>query len=165
MDETAAIGNALRGASQCPLGRVFHSPSTGNMILAMPISPPESLAELSEQLQAALHGKTFGGIFFWRFALVRPHDQAYGLSATRIEGEQLDLVFLHASGQGSAGTLSVWSPGGLEIGAASVSLRRAARLRLDDSEAWLDGDHYRIRTPRGEGAFPLGEAAALSLQF
>ena len=131
----------------------------------MPDIKIQPLAELSQQLLAALHGRTFGAIFFWRFALVRPHDQAFKALSIRTEGERLDLEFSHASGDGKPGTLSVWSPAGLEISAASLSLRHAARLRLDDSEAWPDGTQYRIRTPRGEGAFALGDSPALTLQF
>ncbi len=131
----------------------------------MPDSASQSLADLADRLQAALQGKTFGAIFFWKFALVRPHDQAYRLLSARVAGDRLDLEFLHDSGQGAPGVLSVWSPSGLEITAAAASLRQAARLRLDDSEAWPDGGEYRIRTPRGEGVFPLGDSPALTLQF
>lgn len=122
------------------------------------------LPELADQLRAALSGKPFGGIRFWRFALLRPQDQAYELVSTHVEGDRLDLVFVHASHQGLPGVLSVWSPEGLEIAGGAVSLRQAARLRLDDNEAWLDGEEYRIRTPRGEGAFPFGDSPALTLE-
>lgn len=122
------------------------------------------LSDLADPLRAALLGKTFGGIRFWRFALVRPHDQAYELVSTHIDGDRLDLVFVHASREGLPGVLSVWSPAGLEITDGGISLREAARLRLDDNEAWPDGDQYRIRTPRGEGAFSLGDSPALTLE-
>ena len=39
----------------------------------------------------------------------------------------------------------------------------AARLKLDETEAWLDGERYGLRTPRGEGAFDVGDALALTL--
>lgn len=126
---------------------------------------PQSLSELAEQLDAALRGKTFGALFFWKFALVRPHDQAYQVLSVRADGDRLDVEFLHASGAGTPGILSIWSPAGLEVSDSAVSLRLASRLRLDDSEAWPDGEEYRIRTPRGEGPFPLGDSPALTLQF
>lgn len=125
----------------------------------------QSLSDFADTLANAMHGKTFGGIFFWRFALVRPHDQAYSLLSVRAEGERLDLTFRHASGAGTAGVLSVFAPAGLQITDAGICVRTAARLRLDESEAWPDGGEYRIRTPRGEGQFAIGDSPALTLQF
>ena len=123
------------------------------------------IADVATQLRNYFLNRPFGAIRFWRFAVVRPHDQSFELVSTRIDGDRLDLSFVHASHQGTAGVLSIWSPQGLEISAKGVIVRRAARLRLDDSEAWLDGDSYRIRTPRGEGSFAISGTEALALEI
>jgi hypothetical protein len=120
---------------------------------------------LAGLLLAALRDRTVGSIFFWRFAPVRPQDQAFIATSVSIEGERFDLELSHAAGTGSPAALSIWSPGGLEVTATSVCLRQAARLRLGRNEAWADGDDYRIRTPFGEGSFSRGDSPALILQF
>lgn len=124
-----------------------------------------SVSEIAEQLRCRFLHKPFGVIRFWRFAVVRPNDQSYELVSTLAEGDRLDLGFVHASGQGRPGVLSVWAPEGLAFTEGGITLHGASRLRLDDDEAWIDdGKQYRIRTPRGEGAFDINEAVALTLE-
>lgn len=106
----------------------------------------------------------FGCVRFWRFALVRPNDQQFILTAVHAEGTRLDLSVAHASHSGHATVLSVWDAQGWQRSGSGVTLQHASRLRWDDHEAWLDGDdQYRIRTPRGEGGFPLQPGPALTL--
>ncbi|MCE1184221.1 MAG: hypothetical protein LWW92_01265 [Rhodocyclales bacterium] len=124
-----------------------------------------SLETLAETVRQGFLQRNFGSIRFWRFAVVRPSDQSYVLVDVRTAGDRLDLVFRHASGQGQEGVLSVWQPEGLSLDGVGLSLQRANRLRLDDSEAWTDGGReYHIRTPRGEGAFEINDAGALRLE-
>ena len=118
---------------------------------------------LAEQIRAGFLNRPFGVIRFWRFAVVRPNDQSYVLVSTHADGDRLDLVFVHESRQGLASVLSVWGPEGLSLDEAGLTLAGAARLKLDDAEAWADGARYGVRTPRGEGAFDRDGGPALIL--
>lgn len=118
---------------------------------------------LAEQIRASFLSCPFGVIRFWRFAVVRPNDQSFVLVSTHAEGDRLDLVFVHESRAGLASVLSVWSPEGLTLADGGLVLAGAARLKLDDAEAWLDGARYGVRTPRGEGGFDVNDAPALTL--
>lgn len=122
-----------------------------------------SLTDIAQTLQGSFLHRPFGAIRFWRFAVVRPHDQMFELVSVSTTGDRLDLSLCHASHTGHASPLSVWSPADITITDQGVIIRDAARLRLDDNEAWRDGDTYRIRTPRGEGGFPHADAPALTL--
>lgn len=125
---------------------------------------PASLSAAAQALRDGFIDRSFGAIRFWRFAVVRPHDQAYRLTEIRQEADRLDLVFMHDSGQGSPGIISVWSPEGVTVGDTGVVVQSLARVRMDDNEAWPDGEKYRIRTPRGEGEFEINGAPALTLE-
>ncbi|MBL8472947.1 MAG: hypothetical protein KF778_21575 [Rhodocyclaceae bacterium] len=125
-----------------------------------------SAQQAAELLRGSFLQQPFGAIRFWRFAVVRPHDQAYTLVSTHADADRLDLAFVHASGQGLPGLISVWQPEGVNVSSRGVTIKTAARVRMDDSEAWTDdGSKYHIRTPRGEGAFDIGEADALTLEI
>jgi len=128
---------------------------------------PDTPAALAERLRKEFLGQPFGIIRFWRFAVVRPNDQSYVLISTHLEGDRLDLVYVHESRQGLAGVLSVWGAQGLEAAPAElgrgIALRSAERLRFEQAEAWQEGERYRIRTPRGEGDFPIAGTPALTL--
>jgi len=124
----------------------------------------DDIQQLAAQLRHDFLNRAFGAIRFWRFAVVRPHDQAFELVSVAVEGDRLDLELRHASQAGGTSLMSVWSPAGLSIGPAGVLIGTAARLRFDDNEAWLDGADYRIRTPRGEGGFAVSGAEALTLE-
>lgn len=125
-----------------------------------------SAAEAAQLLRASFLHKAFGAIRFWRFAVVRPHDQSYVLVSTHADGDRLDLGFVHESGQGLPGTISVWMPAGVTLSQRGLTIRTAARVRMDDNEAWTeDGTKYHVRTPRGEGAFDVGDADALTLEI
>lgn len=113
----------------------------------------------------------FGGIWFWRFAVVRPHDQGQHLTDCQVEGDgpdtRLVLTLEHASGQGHTARLDIWQPEGLSITGQGLHLARATRLRFGPAEAWPDtgaAGQYRIRTAQGEGGFPMEDAPALLLQ-
>jgi hypothetical protein len=124
-----------------------------------------SLESIAEAVRSGFLKHSFGSIRFWRFAVVRPSDQSYELQDVRCTADRLDLVFRHASGQGQDGVLSIWQPSGLSLEGSSLRIHAAARLRLDDNEAWSDGSsQYHIRTARGEGAFEINEASALNLE-
>ena len=133
----------------------------------MSMTPDPSAAELAEQIRAAFPAgfldRPFGVIRFWRFAVVRPNDQSFVLVSTHAEADRLDLVFVHEQRAGLASVLSIWGATGLQISDDGLTLRGAARLKLDDTEAWLDGERYGLRTPRGEGGFDVGDALALTL--
>lgn len=124
-----------------------------------------SLSAAAELLRSSFIDRSFGAIRFWRFAVVRPHDQAYRLTSVAVEGDRLDLVFIHDSGQGLPGVISLWAPQGVSVGEKGVTVRELARVRMDDNEAWADGAKYRIRTPRGEGEFDINGADALTLEI
>lgn len=125
----------------------------------------EAAAQIAETLRGAFLDRPFGVIRFWKFAVVRPGDQSFVLVSTHADGDRLDLVLVHESRKGLAAVISVWSPEGLETaeGGDGIALRGAARLRHAEAEAWLDGDRYRLRTPRGEGDFAVEDAPALTL--
>lgn len=125
--------------------------------------PSLSVTDIAQALQDSFLHRPFGAIRFWRFAVVRPHDQMFELVSVTTTGDRLDLNLCHASHTGHTSPLSIWSPADLTISDQGVVIRDAARLRLDDSEAWHDGDTYRIRTPRGEGGFPRADTPALTL--
>jgi hypothetical protein len=123
-----------------------------------------ALLHTAAELRSRFLHQPFGSIRFWRFAVVRPHDQSFELLDARVASDRVNLIFRHASGQGQTGVLSIWAPQGLTISASGVVLQEAERLRMDDNEAWVQGDEYRIRTPRGEGGFPRSGTAALTLE-
>lgn len=123
-------------------------------------------AHLAAELRRQFLHKPFGIIKFWGFSVVPPNDQSYELVATHADGDRLDLVFVHESRSGLPGVISVFAPSGLEpahAGLTGIIIRDAVRLRLDDAEATLEGDRYRLRTARGEGTFPLEGEPALVL--
>lgn len=124
-----------------------------------------ALSIVAESLRSGFIGRSFGAIRFWRFAVVRPHDQAFRLTEVTVTGDRLDLSFIHDSGQGLPGVISLWAPQGVSVGDKGVTVRELARVRMDDNEAWSDGGaKYRIRTPRGEGDFDINGADALTLE-
>lgn len=125
---------------------------------------PATLAAAAQSLRDGFINRSFGVIRFWRFAVVRPHDQAYRLTEIRQEGDRLDLVFIHDSGQGQPGVISLWQPEGVTVNESGVAVQSLARVSMDDNEAWPDGAKYRIRTPRGEGEFDINGAPALTLE-
>ncbi len=134
---------------------------------ALEASVKGAVRDVADGLYREFMGQPFGIIRFWGFAVVRPNDQSYLLTALHPEGDRLDLDLVHESGQGEAGRLSVWGPEGLESiqqpGRNGIVLRSAARIRFGDREAWLVGDRYRVRTPKGEGDFAVGDSPALTL--
>ncbi len=131
------------------------------------------LAPLAQQIRTHFLRQTFGGIWFWQFAVVRPHDQGQCVVDCQVVPNEADpnrahlvLSLQHASGQGHAATLAIWEPQGLSIDAQGLRLTGAARLRFGGMEAWPEAQGgYRIRTPQGEGHFPGGEGRALWLQI
>ncbi len=130
-------------------------------------SPAQIAAQVADRLRAEWIDQPFGIVRFWRFAVVRPNDQSYLVTAVDLVGERLDLTYVHESRRGTPALLSVWAPGGLGVLPADqghgIVLQTAQRLRFEQAEAWRDGDAYRIRTPRGEGEFPISGAPALTL--
>jgi len=131
-----------------------------NKICRNPMLP----SDVAQKLQGSFLHRPFGAIRFWRFAVVRPHDQMFEIVSVAITGERLDLSLHHASHSGHTSPLSVWSPAGITITDQGVIIRDAARLQMDDNEAWHAGDAYCIRTPRGEGSFPRADTPALALE-
>lgn len=125
------------------------------------IDSPQALAA---QVRNRFLRQAFGAIRFWRFAVVRPHDQSYWLTDAQGEGQRLDLLFQHASGQGHIGVIAVWDPAGLSLTPQGLVLAQASRLTLDDNDAFAQGSQYRIRTARGEGNFPIDHSPALTLE-
>ena len=75
----------------------------------------------------------------------------------------MDLVFVNESRAGLASVLSIWAPEGPQVEEGSLHLSGAARIRLDDAEATLEGSQFRLKTARGEGLWPLGPKPALRL--
>lgn len=129
-------------------------------------SSPNPLEAAAALLRERFLHRPFGAIRFWRFAVVRPFDQSFELVSVQADGDRLDLTLVHASLQGLPGVLSVWAPEGLSITAQGLTLHNAARLKLDENEAWSsEGGRYGIRTPRGEGAFDINGADALTLEL
>ena len=122
---------------------------------------------VAESLRQSFLHQSFGIIRFWGFAVVRPNDQSYQLTAVHQDGQRLDLTLIQEPGQGKGAVLSIWEPDDFqaitESGRTGVVLLNAARIRYGDREAWLDDDQYRIRTPRGEGGFAVGDSPALTL--
>jgi hypothetical protein len=122
-------------------------------------------SDIARQVGEEFLDKPFGVVRFWGFAVVRPHDQAFEITAAQVDGDRLDLMLRHASHEGHASVLSVWSPDGVTISAQGLAIARAARLVMDDSEAWSEEpDRYVVRTPRGQGGFDRLDRPALTLQ-
>jgi hypothetical protein len=122
-----------------------------------------SAEDCAQQLRSCWIDQAFGDIRFWGFAVVRPNDQSFVVVSVQAEADRLDLTLLHESRQGLAQVLSICSPQGLRLEQGLV-IARAARLSLGDCAAWSEDDtHYRVRTPRGEGSFPMQNAPALRL--
>jgi hypothetical protein len=126
---------------------------------------PADLNPLVAELRHGFLNRPFGTLFFWRYAVVRPHDQSYVVLEVVADGDRLDLMVRDAHGVGGTSVLSVWSPQGLTIDATGLRLQTAARLRFDDVEAVSAGTDYRLRTPRGEGRFAGDGAPALGMDF
>jgi hypothetical protein len=126
---------------------------------------PETPEYCALQLRSRWMGQPFGVVRFWGFSVVRPNDQSYVVVSVLAEADRLDLTLVHESRQGVAQVLSIWSPQGVRIdGAQGLVIARAARVSLGDCAAWSEDDtHYRVRTPRGEGSFPMQTAPALRL--
>ncbi len=122
---------------------------------------------LAEEIRARFLNQSFGILQLWGFGVWRPNDQSYRLVSTHADGDRLDLVFVHESGSGLPGVISLWEPVGLESVPAGLgeglAIRGATRLRVDDHEAHRAGDQFRILTPRGEGLLPLPSLPALIL--
>jgi hypothetical protein len=124
-------------------------------------------AEIAEQLRRRFLHQPFGIVQFWGMGMIPANDQAYELVSIHVEGNRLDLVFVHASHSGLPGTLSIWDPDGLEAALAGlgqgIAIRDAQRLVMGDSEATSEGAQFRARTSRGEGVLPKDGAPALVL--
>lgn len=119
---------------------------------------------LAARLRTSGSGRTFGAIRFWRFAVVRPHDQCWRLVDAQAEADRLDLHLMPDGPPGPALVLSIWQPRHLVLDAGGLQVQQAQQLRFADSEAWLHGTDYRLRTPRGEGMFPIQDTPALTLE-
>ena len=126
-----------------------------------------NLDAIAAELRLRFLNHPFGIVQFWGWAQVPANDQSYLLVSTHVDGDRLDLIFVHESHTGLPGVLSVWSPEGLEEAPADrgqgIALRRAARLRLDGGEAWIEDGKLHLKMPRGEGLWPLPDAPALVL--
>lgn len=124
----------------------------------------DSIDAIADAIREKCLDRAFGDIRFWKFAVVRPGDQSYRLVSVHTDADRLDLVFVHDSRKGLPGVIHVWQPAGLAVREDGVlALTGAARVALDDAEASLDGDRYRIKTPRGEGDFAAEDTPALTL--
>ncbi|MEY4909940.1 MAG: hypothetical protein RL260_3658 [Pseudomonadota bacterium] len=124
------------------------------------------MEDYAQQLRSQWLGQPFGDIRFWGFAVVRPNDQSFvTVAVQQTEAERLDLTLLHASRQGLPQVLSIWSPRGLRIEQdQGLVVEQAMRVSWGDCDAWSeDGMCYRLRTPRGEGSFPMHMVPALRL--
>ena len=126
----------------------------------MGVVPSDALAE---EIRRSYLERPFGIAKFWGLSVLPPNDQSYQLVAVHADGDRLDLTFVHESRAGLASVLSVWQPAGLA--GPGLTIQRAARLRLDDTDAALepDGATFRARTARGEGTMPTEGAPALVL--
>lgn len=126
---------------------------------------PADLRPLVTELRHRFLNQPFGTLFFWRYAVFRPHDQSYVVLDAAVDGDRLELTLRDARGAGGTSVLSVWSPQGLTIDATGLRLQAATRLKFDDVEARLDGTGYRLTTPRGEGRFATDGAPALTMDW
>lgn len=136
----------------------------------MPASDSKQTSDISglaEAVRASFVGQSFGIIKFWGFGVIPPNDQSYVLTGVTVEGEALELVFMHESGSGTPGVIRVLEPSGLEPVPAGMgtgmAIRAAQQLRLDDHEAIREGAQFRLSTPRGQGLWPLDGKPALVL--
>lgn len=120
---------------------------------------------LVHALREHLLNRSFGAVKFWGLATMRPHDQAYDLVSTHVDGERLDLVFVHASRLGLPGIVSIEAPGGLHLNPQGLTLDHARSLRMDDMEATDSGDSYTIRNAQGTGIYPKAGRPALTIEF
>lgn len=128
------------------------------------------LHALARNLENRFMRQAFGGIWFWRFAVVRPHDDTQMLTACHVAGDghdqHLQLELQLCSGQGQAAVLQIWSPAGLEIDSRGLRLKHASTLRFGPATAKaVDAHRYRLSTPRGEGDFEIEGAPALFLEI
>jgi len=148
-----------------------HAPTPDAAGAAAPSQPAEfaELATLAAAINQQFARRTFGAIWFWRSAVVRPHDEGQFLLTCEVLGEgedaHLALQLQHASGQGHPAVLSVWQAQGLSLDAQALRLQHASRLHFGPAQACLEGDYYRLQTPAGESRFALEGAAALNLQI
>lgn len=118
---------------------------------------------LAESVRSQFLHQPFGIVQFWGFAVVRPNDQVFELVSVHHEADRLDLVFVHESRHGLASVLSIWGAEGLTITDGRLQIATAQRLRLDATEASLEGGQFRIKTEQGEGLWPLSTRPALRL--
>ena len=123
------------------------------------------MEDLHERLRAHLLDRTFGALGFWGGSPFRPHDDAYTVVSTHLDGDRLDLVFVHASRRGLAGIVSILAPEGLSLDEGGLRIARAARIHMDDTDVTADGDHYVVRKPEGEYRFPMNGAPSLTVEF
>lgn len=125
----------------------------------------EVLQGLADKIKSSMEGQSFGIVKFWGFGVIPPNDQSYLLTEVRVEENGLSLVFMHESGMGNPGIISVEAPDGLEPAALGrgIAIRHAQAVRLDEHEAVRDGEQFKLKTPRGEGLWPLKAEPALIL--
>ena len=79
-----------------------------------------NLDALAAELRLRFLNHPFGIVQFWGWAQVPANDQSYLLVSTHVDGDRLDLIFVHESHTGLPGVLSVWSPEGLEEAPADL---------------------------------------------
>lgn len=126
----------------------------------------KTVAALAEEIRRSYLERPFGIAKFWGLSVLPPNDQSYQLVAAHADGDRLDLTFVHESRAGLASVLSVWQPEGLSSSTGpGLTIQRATRLHLDDTEATLEpgGAEFRARNERGEGTLPTEGAPALVL--
>lgn len=125
----------------------------------------QPVAALAEEIRRSYLDQPFGIARFYGLAVLPPNDQSYLVVAVHADadGDRLDLTFVHESRAGLAGVISLWAPEGLS--GPGLTIQRASRLRLDDTEVTLEpgGATFRARTARGEGILPTEGAPALVL--
>ena len=126
-----------------------------------------SIADLAAAIRSRFLDQPFGIVRLWGFAAVRPNDQAWRLVSTQVEGDRLDLFYVHDSRTGPAGVLSLWSPAQLAEAPAhegrGIVIVEASRVCFEGVEARLEGGILHLHTPRGDGALPHEGAPALLL--
>lgn len=129
----------------------------------MSAAETRSIETLADAIRDKCLDRAFGEIRFFKFAVVRPGDQLYRLVSVHVDGDRLDLAYVHDSRKGLPGVISVWAPRDLVVRDDGLFSLHAARVRLDDAEAAPEGERYRIKTPRGEGDFAAEDSPTLTL--
>lgn len=126
-----------------------------------------SAAELAQQVRQRFLHQPFGILQIWGFGVWRPNDQSCVLVSTHADGERLDLVYVLEGGFGLPGVISIWDPEALVDAPAwvgqGVAITGASRVRVEDRDATREGEQFRVRTPQGEGVFPIPQLPALIL--